>query len=342
MAFLQQQIGNWLRGRRARASAGSFLVRVAAVRDVAQDVRSYELVAATQGQMLPPFTAGAHIDLDLGSGLVRSYSLCSDPDERGHYVIAVKRMPDSRGGSRTMHERVQAGDDLLVAAGPRNTFPLETQAAHHVLVAAGIGITPLLAMAAQLQRAAGSFALHYFARSSGQAAFLDLLARPAFDGKVRLHFALTREEQAVRLVGALARPGADDHLYVCGPDGFMQGALAVAAGRGWPAHAVHKEYFRGGASSAGASSEAFQVRLSRSRRTLQVGAHETMLGVLESNGFRVPTSCREGICGTCITPVLAGGCDHRDHFLGPAQREANDCILPCVSRARGGELVLDL
>lgn len=339
MATIASTVRAWLGGKRVADPAGRIAVRVAEVRDEASGIRSFELVAA-DGSELPPFTAGAHVELYLGSGLVRPYSICSDPLERGRYLIAVKRTQPSRGGSQAMHERVAAGDVLAIGP-PRNHFPLAPQARHHVLVAAGIGITPLLSMARLLQREGGSFALHYFVHDLGNAAFVrDLIA---FGDRAFVHAGLAREDATARIsqiVRFASEPAGDAHLYVCGPEGFMQSVFAATGA--WPAGTVHAEHFHGDAVALARPRGAFRVRLARSRSVVPVTAEQTIAEALESHGHPVTTSCREGVCGSCITRVTAGVCDHRDSFLSPAERAAGQSIMLCVSRSIGPELVLDL
>jgi vanillate O-demethylase ferredoxin subunit len=270
--------------------------------------------------------------------LIRSYSICSDPQDRSRYLIAVKRTSPSRGGSQAMH--AMAEGEVIAVSMPRNHFPLDPRAGHHLLVAAGIGITPLLAMAIELRRSGRSFALHYFTHSVAHTAFHEELSGPGFHGKVQVHAGLPRHLLVARLGDLLRhhRPGA--HVYLCGPEGFMETAVAQAGA--WPRDSIHMERFHADHAALERPREAFQVRLSRSRRTLQVGADESIADALYSNGFRPPTSCKEGVCGSCVTRVVSGECDHRDGYLSPAERAAGDRIMLCVSRARGRELVLDL
>jgi vanillate O-demethylase ferredoxin subunit len=223
---------------------------------------------------------------------------------------------------------------------PRNNFPLDPRAEHHLLVAAGIGVTPLLAMATELRRSGRPFALHYFTHSVAHTAFDEELSQAGFHGKVHVHAGLPRHLLAARLGDLLRHHRPGDHLYLCGPEGFMDAALARA--RTWPQDSIHMERFHANRAALERPREAFQVRLARSRRTLQVGAGESIAEALYSNGFRPPTSCQEGVCGSCMTRVVAGECDHRDGYLSPAERAAGDRIMLCVSRARGSELVLDL
>jgi vanillate monooxygenase ferredoxin subunit len=323
----------------AEHPANCLKVRVAAAWDEALGIRVFEFVAAN-GRPLPAFSAGAHIDVHIERGLVRSYSLCSDPHATGPYRIAVKRVDNSRGGSAAMHERVRVGDELVISE-PRNHFPLDSQSPHHVLVGAGIGITPLLAMGYELRQAGRPFMLHYFAHSAQHAAFLSEFADVGFESRIYLHLGLARDELRTRLARVLRPPAPGGDLCLCGPEGFMESALHFAGGH-WPAQAIHLERFHADARSLAGPRHPFRVRLAESGRVVTVGAGQSIVEALESHGIQVMTSCREGVCGSCATRVIAGDCDHRDSFLSPAERALGDCILPCVSRARGRELVLDL
>ena len=332
-------IRSWLRGRHpVRTRAASLTVRVRRIVDETADVKSFELVR-TDGSALPAWSAGAHIDVRLDDGTVRQYSLCGAPGARDAYRIAVKYVPDSRGGSRAMHERVRVGDRLLIGA-PRNHFALVDDARHHVLIAAGIGITPLYAMAQELQARGASYELHYFTRSIAQTAFHAELSSEPFAGNVTFHHAVAgRLRDLLRQLLRQRPPG--HHLYMCGPRRFTEVIDEVTAGT-WPAEAIHVEHFGADPAASAAPSHAFEVKLLRSRRTIPVPAGASIVDALCAHGIDVETSCREGVCGTCLTGVIAGTPDHRDSFLSDKERKAGDRILLCVSRAKSGQLVLDL
>ena len=318
---------------------GELTVTVRAVRDEAADVRSFELASA-DGAALPPFTAGAHIDVHVAPGLVRQYSLCNDPRETDRYVIAVKREPASRGGSQAMHERVRAGDRLTIGA-PRNNFALASGAAHHLLFAGGIGITPLLAMARHLLAAGASFQLVYFSRSIAHTAFHDLLSRPEYRGRVAFHYALEPEQVRAYVRKLLWHRPKDAHLYLCGPRPFMDLVETTAAST-WPPEAVHLEYFAADPAALGGPREHFVVKLARHGGEFEIPDGRTIIEVLAEKGIVVDTSCEQGVCGTCITGVLEGEPDHRDVFLTDAEKRAGDRMTVCVSRAKTPRLVLDL
>lgn len=333
-------VSPWLRRKfGAPAVAPTFEVRVAQIRDEAPDVRSFRLVPVGKAP-LPAYTAGAHINVRCEQGVVRQYSLCGDPADKASYLIAVKRIPDSRGGSEAMHDRVAEGNVLSIS-GPRNHFPLEPDARQHWLIAGGIGITPLLSMARQLQRDGSSFRLQYFTRSIEQTAFHDLLSQPPFSGVVTFHYAIERERVREYLNKLLRQRPEGAHLYVCGPRPFMDLVEEVAAAS-WPPETIHVEYFAADPMASAGSCEPFEVTLARSGETFNVPADKTIAQVLAARGVENLTSCEQGVCGTCLVGVLEGIPDHRDAFLSDSERKANDKMLVCVSRAKGKSLKLDL
>lgn len=304
----------------------------------ALDICSYELTCA-QGQALPEFTAGAHIDVHLPGGLIRQYSLCNHPQERHRYQIGVLKDARSRGGSQCMHEQINSGDRLYISE-PRNLFPLVGGARRSLLFAGGIGITPILSMAEQLAQSGADFELHYCARDRDRAAFVERLKGASFADRVHLHF---DEEADSRLDASsvLSHPRPDAHLYVCGPSGFMQHVLDSAKAQGWGESQLHREYFAAAPVDASADG-AFQVKLGSSGQVFDIPADKTVIQVLESHGVEIAMSCEQGICGTCLTRVLEGVPDHRDLFLTEAEQAANDQFTPCCSRARSALLVLDI
>jgi vanillate O-demethylase ferredoxin subunit len=314
-------------------------VRVARIIDETPETKVFELEDA-DGKPLPPFTAGSHIDVHIDEGLVRQYSLCNGPEERQRYVIAVKRESDSRGGSRAMHERVAEGDVLAIGA-PRNHFPIDPAATQHLLVAGGIGITPLLAMARDIQSTHGTFSLQYFTRSIGVTAFHSHLSRPEFRGKVAFHYELQLDSLRTYLHKLLWQRPEGAHLYVCGPRRFMDLVEEVASSN-WPPSTVHAEYFVADPMAYAGPRTPFDVSLALTGGTYRVAADQTIVEALARHGIEIPTSCRQGVCGTCVTGVLDGEPDHRDAFLSDAERRACDKVMPCVSRARSAALVLDL
>ena len=312
-------------------------VRVARRVEEADGICSFELVPQGVDE-LPAFTAGSHIDVHVAPGLVRQYSLSNDPSERFRYRIAVLREPSSRGGSAAMHDKIEAGQTLCISP-PRNHFPLE-DAPRSLLLAGGIGVTPILSMARALHAQGKVFNMHYCGRSLSRMAFVEEIGRAPFADSVVLH-ADDVPEQKLDLQLLLAGPSDDTHLYVCGPGGFMDHMLATARAHGWPDARLHREYFAGIVKTL-PSDGSFEVRLAHRGLTCTVPANKTVVEVLAEHGVEVPTSCEAGVCGTCLTRVLDGTPDHRDTFLTDAERAANDQFTPCCSRALTSLLVLDL
>ena len=313
-------------------------VQLRTMRAEAKDVVSLELLPLA-GQALPPFEAGSHVDLHLPNGLVRSYSLLNDPAEKGRYCLGILLDRASRGGSRAVHEVLRVGSQLQISA-PRNNFALDEQARHSVLIAGGIGITPMLSMAHRLMTLDASFELHYLARSRESAAFLDVLK--AFGDRVSLRF---DDEQGgppdlAALLGKHA-PDAATHFYACGPavmlDAFEQQCQRLGHGN------IHVERFAAVAVAAAADArKEFVVELKKSGKRISVASGQELLQVLIDAGAPVEFSCREGVCGSCETRVLAGEPDHRDSVLSPKERAANNAMMVCVSGCKSDLLVLDL
>jgi len=320
-------------------SQATFVARVARKWMETPEICGLELVSSDGGP-LPPFTAGAHVDLHLPGGVVRQYSLSNDPVETHRYRIAVLREPASRGGSRAVHESIDAGQSLTVG-GPRNAFALAPGAHRRLLVAGGIGITPLLCMAEQLLREGGDFELHYAARSADRMAFRGVLADQRWAGRVQLHPDDGDPGQRLDLARLLGTPAPDLHLYACGPVGLLQATLDTARAFGWHDANLHWELF-GASANAGPADAPFEIELASSGQVLAVPSGKSAAQVLVEAGTGLLTSCEQGVCGTCLTRVLAGTPDHRDSYLTPEERAANDQFLPCCSRACGGRLVIDL
>ena len=303
-------------------------------------IRVFEL-RAPDGAALPPYEAGAHIDVTLGNGLVRQYSLCCRQPSAASYRIAVKREPQSRGGSDWLHTQAREGDVLRIGA-PRNAFALAPDAQLHLLFAGGIGITPILAMAYELLRRGQPFRLPYFVRDQSTVAFAEELASPPLARHADICIGLTPQESAERIGAMLgAAAGAGTHVYVCGPAAFMETVVAQAEPR-FGAASVHKESFGAAPAGAGAFDAPFVLRLAGSGRDIAVPAGVTALACLQEAGLDVDCSCEVGVCGTCRLAVLDGVPEHRDSVLSAQERRANNCFLPCVSRARTPILHIDL
>jgi vanillate O-demethylase ferredoxin subunit len=313
-------------------------VRVARKRMEADGIAGFDL-ESTDGGALPGFSAGAHIDVQLPGGLSRQYSLCNDTGETHRYRIAVLREPQSRGGSAAMHDAVREGD-LLTISEPRNHFPL-VHAQRTLLFAGGIGITPILCMAHRLHAIAADFTLHYATRSLARTAFADEVRAAAFATRVEFHHDDGAASQVLNVPQALGAHDAGTHIYVCGPAGFINHVVQVARGMGWGDDQIHLEYFNAAPQDTSAD-RAFEVKLASSGKTYAVAADQTVVQALAAHGVEVLTSCEQGVCGTCITRVLEGECDHRDMYFTDEEKARNDQFTPCCSRAKGTLLVLDL
>lgn len=312
-------------------------VQVSAMRLEAHGICSFELTNP-DGQLLPEFEAGAHIDVHLPGGVVRAYSLAGDPQDRARWLLGVLKEPQSQGGSKAMHDKVRVGDVLSV--GPvRNAFPLAADAAHTVLIGGGIGITPLKSMAHALAAQGASFELHYCARSKKHAAFVDTLRALVPSGQLHLHFDEGDPAKGLDIQALLKNPAKNTHVYFCGPAGFMK--ACEAATQHWDAACVHSEHFKAPEpESSDMPDGAFEVRLVRSGETIQVGPDQTIVRAIELTGRRVPTSCLSGLCGACKVNYVDGEVDHRDYILNDEERAT--CMTVCVSRAKGKTLSLDL
>ncbi|PBJ21478.1 Phthalate dioxygenase reductase [Pseudomonas sp. ACN8] len=307
----------------------------------AEGICSFELTAV-DGSPLPPYEPGAHIDVHLPNRLIRQYSLCPGSEQVGRYLIAVLLEPTSRGGSAAVHA-LQIGDRLHIGA-PRNHFPLETGALRSVLLAGGIGITPLLSMTEHLAARGADFVLHYGARSAARMAFEERLHQESVAPHVHFHLDDGAPEQKLVLAEALGAVTPGTHIYVCGPGGFMDWVLQGAREAGWPEAQLHREYFAAPARAQDLDAEdgAFQIQIGRDGAIHTVPAERNVIEVLNEHGIEVPVSCEQGVCGTCVTRVLKGQPDHRDSYLTEQERAANDCFTPCCSRAHSQLLVLDL
>ncbi|MBS7781407.1 PDR/VanB family oxidoreductase [Acidovorax sp. CCYZU-2555] len=315
-------------------------VRVARRTLEAEGICGLELVAEG-GAPLPAFAAGSHVDVHLPGGIVRQYSLCNDPAETHRYQIAVLRDPASRGGSAAVHDLVAEGDALRISA-PRNHFALAADAPQHLLLAGGIGVTPILCMAERLAVLGARFRMHYSGRSAQRMAFRARIAAAAFADQVQLHFDDGDAAQRLDIAAVLAAAQADTHLYVCGPQGFMDAVLAGARQQGWAESRLHWEFFAAADAGPRDGDGAFEVQLASSGRVVAVAPDQSVTQALLAAGVDVMVSCEQGVCGTCLTRVLSGEVDHRDAYLTAEEQAANDQFTPCCSRARCARLVLDL
>ncbi|WPH13939.1 PDR/VanB family oxidoreductase [Variovorax paradoxus] len=317
-------------------------VRVERISRQTPEILAFEL-AHPWGRALPGYEAGAHIDVHMPGGFSRQYSLArwslSNPPSNAasSYLIGVKREAESRGGSASMHERVRQGD-LLAISAPRNTFALREEAGHHLLMAGGIGMTPLLAMAQALAARGASFTLCVFARSEEHLAFADALHSPALAPHLRLHLDQGDASQRIDLRTLLAERTPDAHLYVCGPGGFMRAVREAAAH--WPEDTLHAEYFAAPTDANAGTGLPFTLKLAQRGISVPVAADQTAVDALHEVGIDIPVSCQQGLCGTCVVEGDGEGAEHRDFCLTGSERRHKVAL--CCSRARGRELVLQL
>lgn len=289
------------------------------------------------GADFPPFSGGAHTVVEMKDGeltRLNPYSLMSDPAETAGYSISVRRDDAGRGGSLFMHRAVKVGDHMRLSY-PVNLFSLDLRAKKQIFIAGGIGITPFMSMIKQLERSHGRWELHYSCRSPALASYAAQLVQQHGD-KVKIYY--DEQKQAIDIDKLLATQPLGSHLYVCGPAGMIQWVLGRAEAASWPTDHVHSEEFL-----APQSGEPFRVRLCKSDKTLDVGAHESLLEAIERAGIDAPYLCRGGACGQCETNVIEhdGEFVHRDHWLEPEEHRSGQKIMPCVSRFIGATLVLD-
>ncbi len=302
---------------------------------LADGIMGFELRAPNGGE-LPAFTSGAHITVRTPAGLERKYSLANDPDERDHYQLGVKRDPSGRGGSVDFVDHVNEGD-VVDATDPRNDFPLAANKAGYILIAGGIGVTPVISMARHLlTTGVVNFHVYYVTRDPDSTAFLEEFSAPEFRGKVTIHHDGGDPAKAFDFWPVLERPKGQ-HVYCCGPRGLMD-AVRDMTGH-WPSSAIHFEAFSE-AEANRPDDTAFIVRLRPSGETLEVPVGTTILDALRAVGHKLASSCESGTCGTCRTLLVSGEADHRDLALTEDERERY--IMICVSRAKSPELVLDL
>lgn len=288
------------------------------------------------GKPLPDWRPGAHIDLRLPNGVVRQYSLCGDPDDQGSYRVAVLREQVSRGGSSFVHDKLRVGQTVAVR-GPRNNFTF-VSAQRYLFIAGGIGITPLLPMIRAADRAGADWRLLYGGRRRASMAFCDELA--GYGGRVEI--SPEDEYGLLDLDGWLAEPQPGTTVYCCGPEPLLAAVESLC--RNWPQGTLKVERFapKPGNEHAPESERGFDVVCHRSGLTVRIPADCSIMQALREAGLDVPSSCEEGICGTCETRIIEGAADHRDSILSGAERSANDSLMVCVSRSLSDVLVLDI
>lgn len=299
----------------------------------APNIVSYEFTP-TDGKELPPFTAGAHIELTLGKELVRSYSLLNPQSERHRYVVAVQKDRESRGGSKWIHQNLRAGEIISVNE-PRNNFALDETAEKSIFIAGGIGITPMLSMIDRLNVLGRDWELVFCSRTRASAPFIGLLEK---DPRARLHFDREPGAEMLDIASVVNAAPANAHLYCCGPIPMLD-AFETAT-TDLPRERIHVEYFT--AKEPPATEGGFTIVLAKSGREIPVPAGKTILETLKEAGLEMAYSCTEGVCGTCETKVLEGIPDHRDRILTDTQRAAGKTMMICCSGSKSERLVLDL
>ena len=308
---------------------------VSSIRDETENIKAFELVDP-QSSELQAFSAGCHIEIELPGNLKRHYSLCNDPSETHRYLIAVLKEKESRGGSQSLYYEVNEGD-LLEVSTPMNNFHLDQRGMHFILIAGGIGITPLLSMAYKLKSLRKSFELHMCANSLESVPFLNELE--AFDGLAKTHIHISGGDPSRRLdvFSLLKQPLAESLVYCCGPQSLMD-AVGEAT-LNWPSKKIHFETFT--PRTLDGSDLPFDIKIASTGQSLHVNSTTTILEALHQNGIRHPFSCEVGLCRTCVTGYQAGEVEHRDQdALSNEERKRHLTI--CVSRCTSEELILDL
>jgi tetrachlorobenzoquinone reductase len=308
-------------------------VMLTAIRFAARDTNLYSF-ERPDGGVLPPVTPGAHISLMLPSGVERQYSLTNYGTDLTEYVVGVKLDPNSRGGSLFMHNQLRVGTKITID-GPLNNFPLVEDAEHVVLVAGGIGVTPIYCMAKRLIELGRSWEMHYSTRSREDAAFLKELEQYE---QVHFHFDDENDGKFLDVPGIVGKAPQNAHLYCCGPKPMLDAFEKACTGR--PPDNIHVEYFT--PKYEAAAGGGFTVVLARSNKEINVPEGKTILQVVREAGLDVPFSCEEGICGACETRVVEGIPDHRDSILTESERAQNATMMICCSGSKSPRLVLDI
>ena len=314
-------------------------VLITEAKDVGKDVRSYTF-EPMNGDQLPEFSAGSHINLFLSSGRARQYSLLNSASEKDRYQIAVKRDEYGRGGSKEVHEAFQEGGIAQISK-PHNNFVLYETAPRYVLIAGGIGITPMLSMAHRLARLEKPFVLHICVRSADDLPFAEELKKWSFAPNVEVHYDYVEGSSTIDIDRVLKLGGDGTLLYICGPSGFMDWVSQTAIKSGWPENEIITESF-GAAPFSNKEDKDFRVILNRSGRQLDVKFDESLIDALRKENIKVAYACMQGTCGACLTSIVKGEADHRDALMTDHEKSQNKQMCLCVSRAKGGEIILDL
>jgi vanillate O-demethylase ferredoxin subunit len=302
----------------------------------ANNMLSFELVDP-DGTELPAFSAGSHIDVTIPGGLVRQYSLCNSEADRHRYIIGVWNDPNSRGGSKALHNAVKEGDVLQVGL-PRNRFRVPRHTKRALLIARGIGVTPILSIADRLKAQDIPFAFHYLNALGSPGAFDGMIAGSAFAENTTSY--LESKGESLDPKSVLADHPEDTQLFICGVDWWLDPIIAFAKQNGWTEERIHIERFTAKA-SAPLLDKVFEVKIASTGAVFKIPGDKSVTEFLEEKGVKIPTSCEQGMCGTCKIKILEGEADHRDKRLSGEQR-AQGYFLACVSRAKGPLLVLDL
>lgn len=311
-------------------------VRVECITELATDILGLHL-APVSGEALPAVEAGAHIDIELPNGLVRQYSLCNPGEEPTHYELGILNDPNSRGGSAWIHSELKEGQ-LLKISTPRNLFPL-VECDKAVLIAGGIGITPIRAMAEALYKQGKDFELHYCARSGDRAAYSEAMQNGEWSDRVHCYF--DSEDQRLDALALLSKENIGSHLFCCGPVGLIDWIQQQAREAGWSEDRIHFERFSAD-SDAQMEGDAFEIQLYRSGQIIPVSEGQSAAQAMLAAGVNLPISCEQGICGSCLVDVIDGQPDHRDMYQTEAEKASNQQFTPCCSRSRSRRLVVDL
>lgn len=304
----------------------------------AHNIISFELVDP-DGVELPAFSPGSHVDVTIPGGLIRQYSLFNSPSDRSRYRIGVWKDPNSRGGSRALHEAVNVGDTLQVSL-PRNRFRVPRNTKRAVLLARGIGVTPILSIADHLKAENIPFELHYVYALMSPGSFRQTIDGANFSENTKYYLEDSEKNQLLNAATVFAAQPEDTHLFICGADWWLDPIIKTATQNGWSEERIHVERFTA-KQAAPLLDKVFEVKIASTGAVFKIPGDKTVAGFLEEKGLKIPTSCEQGLCGTCKVKVLEGEVDHRDKRLSPEQR-AEGLFLACVSRAKGDMLVLDL
>ncbi|MFY9657763.1 MAG: PDR/VanB family oxidoreductase [Methylocystis sp.] len=304
----------------------------------AHNMMSFELVDAHGGE-LPPFSAGSHIDVTIPGNIVRQYSICNSPKERNRYVIGVWKDGNSRGGSVALHDAVNVGDRLEISL-PRNRFRVPKNATRAILLARGIGVTPILSIADDLKTRGVPFELHYVYALMAPNAFSGFIGASSFAENTTYYLESSKDNQLLNPATLVADRPDDTQLFICGADWWMDPIVSLAKQKGWSDERIHIERFTAKL-AAPVLDKVFEVKIASTGAVYKIPGDKTVTAFLEENGVKIPTSCEQGVCGTCKIKVLEGEIDHRDKRLTPEQK-AEGYFLACVSRGKSDLLVLDL